>query len=376
MRIGFDARYVDDRYHGVGRYAYQLLEALTRLYPGDRFVALHNPSRPSTRLDLGALFGRPNVEPLALPHDIYAPLEQPALARAAARARLDVFYTPYFPAPLLAPVPIVVTVHDLIFDREPRYQTGRWVRYYYRPMMWLSPRRASVVVAVSEATAADLRAFYGVSAGKIAVVPEAAGPQFRPVQDAATLAAVRARHALPERFALAVGVRRPHKNLPALLEAFALARERIPHDLVLVGEAHTRYLDEVPAMIERLGLAGRVRLAGHVADADLPALYTLADVFVLPSLLEGFGLPALEAMSCGTPVVAANTSSLPEVVGDAGLLADPRDPPALAEALVRLATDRELHARLRARGLARAGEFSWERTARQVRAVLGRAAES
>ena len=374
MRIGFDARYVDDRYHGVGRYAYQLLEALTRLYPDDRFVVLHNPRRPSTRLDLGKLLARPNVEPWSLPHDVYSTLEQPALALAALRSRLDAFYTPYFPAPLLAPAPIVVTVHDLIFDREPRYQSGRWVRYYYRPMMWLAPRRAAAVVAVSEATAADLQTLYRVSAEKIVVVPEAAGAQFRPVEDPAALAATRARYALPERFVLALGVRRPHKNLPVLLEAFALARERVPHDLVLVGEAHTRYHDEVPETIARLGLAGRVHLTGHAADADLPAIYTLADLFVLPSLVEGFGLPALEAMGCGTPVVASSASSLPEVVGDAGLLADPRDPAALAEAMVTVLRDRDLQARLRARGLARAREFSWERAARQVRVVLARAA--
>lgn len=374
LRVGFDARYVDDRYHGIGRYAYQVLEALTRLFPDDRFAVYHNPGRPSTRLDLGAILARPNVEPRALPHDIYSPLEQPALALAALRPRLDVFYTPYFSAPLLAPAPVVVTVHDLIFDREPRYRSGRWVRYYYRPMMRLSPRKAAWVVAVSAATAADLRAFYGVPAGKVAVIPEAAGPQFQPVTDEGTLRAVRARYALPERYLLALGVRRPHKNLPALLEAFALARERIPHDLVLVGEAHARYADAVPATIDRLGLGARVRLVGHAPDADLPALYTLADLFVLPSLLEGFGLPALEAMGCGTPVVAARTSSLPEVVGEAGLLADPRDPEALAAAVIAAVTDRERHARLRALGLARAREFSWERTATALRGVLAEAA--
>ena len=374
MRIGFDARYVDDRYHGVGRYAYQVLEALTRLYPDDRFAVYHNPARPSTRLDLRGVLARPNVEPRPLPHDIYSPLEQPALALAALRSRPDVLYTPYFPAPLLAPAPVVVTVHDLIFDREPRYQTGRWVRYYYRPMMALAVLRSAAVIAVSKATASDLQAFYRVPTGRVAVIPEAAGPQFRRVEDSAALAAVRRHYALPDRFILALGVRRPHKNLVALLEAFALARDRVPHDLVLVGEVHARYHDEVPAAIARLGLFGRVRLIGHAADEDLPAIYTLADLFVLPSLLEGFGLPALEAMACGAPVVASNTSSLPEVVGEAGLLVDPRDPAALAEAISRVALDRQLHARLAAAGLARAQEFSWERAARQVRQVLARAA--
>ena len=373
MRIGFDARFVDDRYHGVGRFAHQTLEALTRLYPADRFVVLHNPHRPSARLDLASLLGRPNVEAREVPHDLYAPLEQPLLALALARARLDVHFVPYFPAPLLAPVRIVVTVHDLILDHEPRYQSGRWVRYYYRPMMLLAPRRSARVVAVSEATARDLHALYRVPAEKISVVPEAADPRFRPITDAATLAATRERYRLPEAYVLAVGVRRPHKNLARLVEAFALARAEIPHSLVLAGEAHARYPDDVPATVARLGLADRVRELGHVPDADLPALYTLADLYAIPSLDEGFGLPALEAMACGTPVVAANASSLPEVVGEAGLLADPHDPADLARAIVRAVADRELNARLRRLGLARAAEFDWSATGRRLRAVLGAA---
>ena len=377
MRIGFDARFVDDRYHGVGRFAHQLLEALTRVGPDvgpeDRFVVYTNPRRPSTRLDLAPVLGRANVEARPLPLDIYHPAEQPALALAAARDRLDLFYSPYFPAPLLAPCPVVTTVHDLIFDRVPEYGRGKWVRFYYRPMMRLAARKARRVIAVSAATAADLREIYRVPEHKIAVVPEAAGAQFRPVEDPAELARVRELYQLPARFALAVGVHRPHKNLATLIEAFGLVRDRFPHDLVLVGEAHARYDDPVPAAIDRLGLSDRVRQAGHVADADLPAIYTLADLFVQPSLIEGFGLPVLEAMSCGAPVVASNTSSLPEVVGDAGLLADPRDPASLGAALASVLADADSRERLRAAGLARAAEFSWDRAALATRAVFAAA---
>ncbi len=375
MRIGFDARFVDDRYHGVGRFAHQTLEALTRLYPADHFVVYHNPGRPSTRLDLASLLARPNVEPRSFPYDIYHPFEQPLLALALARARLDVHYVPYFPAPLLAPVRLVVTVHDLILDHEPRYQTGRWVRYYYRPMMRLLPHRVARIVAVSEATARDLGALYRMPREKVTVVPEAADPRFRPVTDEALLAEVRERYHLPERFVLAVGVRRPHKNLSVLIEAFALARRLVPqHALVLAGEAHARYHDDVPETAARLGLGDRLLELGHVPDADLPALYTLADLYAVPSLEEGFGLPALEAMASGTPVVASNTSSLPEVVDEAGLLADPRDPADFAKAIVQAVTDRDLHDRLRALGLARAAEFSWDETARRLRAALAAAA--
>jgi glycosyltransferase involved in cell wall biosynthesis len=268
-----------------------------------------------------------------LPLDIYHPAEQPALALAAARDRLDIFYSPYFPAPLLAPCPVVTTVHDLILDRVAEYGRGKWVRYYYRPMMRLAARKARAVICVSEATAADLRALYRVPDAKISVVTEAADPSFRPVTDPTELARVRARYDLPDRFALALGAHRPHKNLATLIEAFAMFCDRFPHSLVLAGEVHARYDDPAPAAIARLGLGERVRQTGHVADADLPALYTLAEAFVQPSLIEGFGLPVLEAMRCGAPVVASNTSSLPEVIGEAGLLADPRDPASLSTAL-------------------------------------------
>ena len=244
-------------------------------------------------------------------------------------------------------------------------------------MMRLAPRRAARVVAVSEATARDLEALYRVPRGKVAVVPEAADPRFRPVTDQAILADVRERYHLPERFVLAVGVRRPHKNLSVLLEAFALARDEVPHALVLAGEAHARYHDDVPETAARLGLADRLIELGHVPDADLPALYTLADLYALPSLEEGFGLPALEAMSSGTPVVASNTSSLPEVVGEAGLLADPRDPADFARAIVRAVGDRERpRAAPRARPRPRGGVLlGRDRSAASCRTLRGRGRE-
>jgi len=374
VRVAFDARFIDDRYHGVGRYAYQLLDALARLAPGDTFLAIHDPRRPSTRLPLAPVLSLPNVVAYPLAVGIYAPQEQPALALALMLARADVCFVPYFPAPLFAPCPIVTTVHDLIFDLEPRYQHGRWVRYYYRPMMWLSARRATRIVVVSESTARDLGALYGADPRKVVVALEAAAPQFRTVTDPAVLADVRRRYDLPERFIMALSVRRPHKNLAALIEAFGRIAGRIPQDLVLVGERHGRYDDDVPAAIARLGLGPRVRELGWVSDDDTPALYTLAELFVMPSLLEGFGLPPLEAMSCGTAVAVSNTSSLPEVVADAGSLFDPRDPADIARALEKLALDDALRQGLAARGQARAAEFTWERTAGVVLRALRAAA--
>jgi glycosyltransferase involved in cell wall biosynthesis len=370
VRVAFDARFIDDRYHGVGRYAYHLLDTMARLSPGDTFVTIHDPRRPSTRLSLAPILALPNVVPCPLPVGIYAPHEQPALALALLRGRADVCLVPYFPAPLFAPCPIVTTVHDLIFDLESRYRAGRWVRYYYRPMMWLAARRAARIIVVSESTARDLRAIYGADPRKVVVALEAAAPQFKPVTNPTVLDYVRRRHGLPDRFIMALSVRRPHKNLAALVEAYGRIAARVPHDLVLVGETHGRYEDGVPAAIERLGLRSRIHELGWVPDSDTPALYSLAEIFAMPSLLEGFGLPPLEAMSCGTAVAASNASSLPEVVADCGLLFDPHDVSDIASALERLATEDVLRHDLAARGLARTSEFTWERTASIVLSTL------
>jgi glycosyltransferase involved in cell wall biosynthesis len=370
VRVAFDARFIDDRYHGVGRYAYHLLDTIARLSPDDTFLAIHDPSCPSSRLPLAPILALPNVVACPLRVGIYAPHEQPALALALLRGRADVCFVPYFPAPLLAPCPVVTTVHDLIFDLEPRYQTGRWVRYYYRPMMWLAARRATRIVVVSESTARDLRTIYGADPRKLVLALEAAAPQFKPVTNPTVLDYVRRRHGLPDRFIMALSVRRPHKNLAALVEAYGKIAGRVPHDLVLVGETHGRYEDGVPAAIVRLGLRERVHELGWVPDSDTPALYSLAEIFAMPSLLEGFGLPPLEAMSCGTAVAASNTSSLPEVVADCGLLFDPRDVSDIADTLQRLATDDSLRRDLAARGLVRSSEFTWERTASVVLGAL------
>ena len=355
MRIGVDDRFVDDRYHGVGRLAHQTLEALTRHHPTDRFVVYQYPRRPSTRLDLASLLAHPSVEARAFPYDIYHPLEQPLLALALPRAGLDVHYVPYFPAPLLAPFRLVVTVHDLILDHEARYQTSRCVRYHYRPVMRLGPRPAARIVAVSEATARYFRGLHSVPLEKVAVVPEAADPRFRPIGDAQALAAVRERYYLPERFILAVGVRRPHKNLSALLEAFALARERIPHTLVLVGESHDQYHDDVPESVARLGLADRLHAAGHVPDEDLAALYCFAMCVAIVSLYKdflykGFGLPALEALACGAPLIVSDRGSLPEVSSGEAIVLNPWDVQSIAPGLKRIVSDNALRADLRQRG--------------------------
>ena len=376
-RIAFDARYINDRYHGIGRYAFRLLEALVEAAPQYTFLVFRGRIQ-DTRFDWEALAARANVELWDGPWPLYGPQEQlhwPGLLR---RSRADLYYSPYFVAPLLARCPAVVTVHDLIFDRYPRYMPHAWSWPYYKLLMALSVRRARRVVAVSGTTRADLLRYYRPPADKVVVAPEGAEAAFAPVSDRARLRQLRERYGLTRPVILSVGARRPHKNQARLVRAFAAVAPRLDHSLVLVGSPDERFPDEARAAVARLanghgsgnGLRDRVHLIDWVPEDDLAGLYSLAEVVVVPSLVEGFGLPALEAMANGTPVLAADATSLPEVVGDAGVLFDPYDEAALAEALHGLLADRRLQEQLAAAGQARAATFTWTGAARQLLGIL------
>ncbi len=271
-------------------------------------------------------------------------------------------------------IPTVLTVHDLIFEHLPEHHKplNRW---YLRLAMPLYCRRATRIVAVSCQTRRDLVERYRIPADKITVVMEAAAPHFRP-SAAEALASVRSRYGLPERYLLYVGTIEARKNLTRLLQAWeGLYRAGAAPPLVIAGKRG--WLDEdffaaLHASTERDGVV----LTGYVRDEDLPALYTAAETLVLPSLYEGFGLPILEAMSCGTPVACSNTSSLPEVAGDAAVFFEPADTQAIAAALEHVLSRPALRAELSERGLKRAAAFSWETTARETLAVYDAAVAS
>ncbi len=323
----------------------------------DLVEAMRAPARP------GRAWRAPAERPAAR-----AVWEQAALPILARRAGVDVLHGPVNVLPLLATCPTVVTVHDLAFLRRPDLvPTGR--RRYFAALAGASVRRAARVIAVSESTRADIVGYLGVRPEKVVVTHLAADDGFRPVTGDA-LVAFQAEQGLVRPFVLSVGTIEPRKNLPALLRAFGSLAEELPHDLVLLGAEgwmggpiRAAWL-ELPAATRE-----RVRFVGFAPARALPAWYSAAAVLAFPSHYEGFGLPPLEAMSCGTPVVASNTSSLPEVVGDAALTVDPDDDAALAAALRRVLTEPALAADLRARGLARARRFSWAATAEATVAV-------
>ncbi|MEW5959405.1 MAG: glycosyltransferase family 1 protein [Chloroflexota bacterium] len=278
--------------------------------------------------------------------------------------RLDLFHQPDFVLPRTQPgTPTVLTVHDLSFVREPDSVMPGMTRHLNRWVPW-SVARADHLVAVSEATRADLMALYQTPPEKITVIHHGVTPEFKPVEEPARLAAVRRQYGLGSRpFILTLGTIQPRKNYRRLVQAFA--RLESPWELVIAGGKGWHY-DAIFEEVRRLGLEQRVYFPGFVADADLPALCSAARLFVYPSLYEGFGLPALEAMACGVPVIASNQSSLPEVVGDAGLLVEPRDVEALAGAMSRVLVDEALHQHLAQAGRRRAANFSWDKAAARL----------
>jgi len=269
--------------------------------------------------------------------------------------------------PPLRGVPTVLTVHDMIFKLFPEHQKPLNYRYLNATMP-LYCRRAGAIVTVSEASKRDIVTHYGLDPARITVIYEAAAPEFRPapldVADAA-----RRRYGLPERYVIVVGTIEPRKNLVRLLEALQRLRDGgLTLPLVVVGSKGWLY-DDLFARLEALPLRHDVHLPGYVPTADLPLLYNAATVAAMPSVYEGFGLPVLEAMACGTPVVSSDASCLPEIGGDAARYFDPYDVEAMAEALRAVWTDAELMAEMRTRGLVQAARFSWARAARETLAV-------
>ncbi|MCZ7543730.1 MAG: glycosyltransferase family 4 protein [Anaerolineae bacterium] len=290
-----------------------------------------------------------------------------------ARARVDLHHGMAFVTPLLSPCPSVVTVYDLSFMHYPEYFRPL-NRLYLRLMTPLSCRRARRVIAISESTARDVAGALGVPASRIDVaVPGVDARFFEPIPDA-RMAAFRAARGLPPRFLLFLGTLEPRKNLLTLLRAYAALPDRAVK-LVLAGGRGWLY-GEIFDAIASLGLDGDVLTPGYVPDDELPLWYRAAEAFVYPSIYEGFGLPLLEAMASGAPVVAADTSSLPEAVGDAGLLVPPTDVEAWAGALAQAIDAPAWRAEAGAWGRARARQFSWARTAAQTAKTYRRALEA
>jgi glycosyltransferase involved in cell wall biosynthesis len=273
---------------------------------------------------------------------------------------------PHFAAPVRAGFPLVVTVHDVIPLVLPEYRASPWMRAHLA-IMRRTVRAARLILTPSHAARDDIVRILGMPSQRIRVIPEAAGPEFRPAEDWTTVRETAQKFGIRERYIFNVGGFDIRKNLPVLLEAFSRARPRLrePAQLVIAGAPHTtnpRVFPPLQPVIERLGISDAVILTGRITEPEKRALYQGAALYVTPSLYEGFGLTALEAMACGVPTIAANRTSLPEVVGEGGILVEP-EPEALATAIAAVLNDPAEAATWRARALARAATFDWRRTA-------------
>ncbi len=283
--------------------------------------------------------------------------EQAAWPLLAWQQRVDLLHSMAFVLPAMLPVPAVVTVYDLSFMYYP-HSFPRLQRWYLRWQTAQACHRARRIIVISQASGQDVQRFFGVPPQRIDVIMPGVDEMYAPPAPQA-VAAFRQRRQLPPRFVLHVGTLQPRKNIPLLLEAFARLPLSQMH-LVLVGGKGWLY-EEIFARVAALGLQERVHFAGYVPDAELPLWYGAAELLALPSLYEGFGLPLVEAMACGCPVLATNASSLPQAVGEAGLLLPPDDAEAWAEGMTAVLQDAALRATMVAKGLVQAQQFSWER---------------
>lgn len=370
MKIGIDAILLRGKDAGALRIFEQLIAGLVEFASAHTYHVWGNQAiLASDAVPSSANIHWHNVQlprrlPTAIAHQIL-------LARI--RESLDVLHSPIFVPPLLYRGKTVMTVFDLTFKLYP--ETMKWTgRLWWQLLGAAGFKKANAIIALSENTKRDLCIRFGVAPAKVQVVYPCTRaifkPQINPRQGLA-------RYNLPERFILYVGTLERRKNIVSLIRAFALAKQKahIAHDLILVGKRGWLYQDIFHA-IDELNLRGTVLLLDYVPDIDLPKLYAAADLFVYISRYEGFGLPVLEAMACGTPVLASNVASLPEVLGDAGIMVPPDDVEQIANMMMQILSAPTLRQTLIAKGLARARQFSLERHIQQTISVYRRVIES
>jgi len=375
MQITLDLSPVVHRKAGLGRYAAALAEQLVTQDKADAFTVFAHGRFDDARLS-PTLRALPRA---TIPLDVRPFRMGVWLAHALDVGlerwfpRADIFHATEHLLPRFKNVKTVFTLHDLIFQFFPDYHLplNRWFLTGAMPHFL---RRADAIIAVSECTKRDAIRFYNLPSEKITVIYEAADPALRRVEDAHTIARVRAEYAQNQPFLLFVSTIEPRKNIRALVDALKILRARgLPHRLLVAGRKGWLYQPTFDH-VKQTGMDDAVTFLDFVPDVDLRALYAACEAFVFPSLYEGFGLPPLEAMACGAPVVCANNSSLPEVVGEAALLVDARDPGDIANAVARVISDTNLRDELRARGFAQARKFSWERAARETLQIYQRVA--
>ncbi len=382
MRIAINGNFFDQPTTGSGQYLHALLSALVARAPENEYVVIvpqtdlasaeiHTLSNFSPRVffypePLGVERFSKNLAKLSF--------EQIAFNRACRRERAALAHVPYFASPLFPATRTVVTIHDLIPLILPAYRGSPLVRAYTQ-LVARAARRADAIITDSECSRRDIMDRLGIAPARVHTIYLAAHARFRADRARERIAHVRQRYALPEKFLLYLGGFDVRKNVRVLIEAFSLLPEIYQQGYRLVFAGVTlgqdiKFFPDPLRIARELGLPDdAIRMVGWITEEDKPALYSAAELFLFPSFYEGFGLPPLEAMACGTPVIASSSGSLPEIVGDAALIADPHSPLAWAESMRAVLNNPARRAEMGARGIAQAKKFSWERAAEETLAV-------
>jgi glycosyltransferase involved in cell wall biosynthesis len=382
MRIAINGYYWGQPTIGSGQYVRSLVKSMAQINPENEYVivvprenALSDEIAPLP--DFGAhVFLYPERPSFRVSENLAKlNFEQSAFPRACQREHVDVAHVPYFASPSNPPVPTVVTVHDLIPMILPLYRGSILVQMYTQ-LAARAARHAHAVIADSECTKRDIIARLGIDSGHVHTIYLAADARFRRIDDPAQVAEMRKRLDLPEKFLLYLGGYDQRKNIRAIIEAFSLLPELYEEGYRLVlggvtrGAGSSDLFPDPRRIVSQSGMKeDGVQFLGWVSEEDKPAVYSSATLFLFPSLYEGFGLPPLEAMASGTPVISSNASSLPEIVGDAAMLVEPEAAVAWAESIRIVVSDPPRLTRMRERGIAQARLFSWQRTARETLAV-------
>jgi alpha-1,3-rhamnosyl/mannosyltransferase len=369
LNVFIDARTANPHFPGIGRYVSNLVKAMTAFQDQ---ISIHI-LRASHPIGFPSSSGLKETSTCA---SVFSLRQQWVVPRLIDRYQASLYHGTYYLMPYCVNVPVVFTCYDLIPIVYPQY-FSYFQRVVYRIAHLIAARVSSQIIAISDSTKSDLTRYFSLDKQKVTAIPLAAGEAFRP-QSTSVIHSIRDKYDLPSLYCLYVGTNKPHKNLTGLLKAWQIVQRdgaSEGHALVIAGQWDKRY-PEAREFALKNGLDETTRFIGKVDEEDLPALYSGATVFIQPSLYEGFGLPIIEAMACGTAVACSNSSSLPEVAGDAAHLFNPKDHTDIAGSLGNLLTDCNKRTILREKSLFQASMFSWERTARNTLGVYWRAYDS
>ena len=373
MRIVINGWFLDQPHTGSGQYTRQLVKQLPKVAPQHEYAVVVPDKGSFTIHDIAS---NPNLQSLI--SNIQRPtsnvrkvlFEQSSVPRAAAAYQADLLHVPYWAPPLRTKMPIVVTIHDLIPLLLPEYRGGPFVRMY-TSLVGAAARGADLILTDSEASRRDTIQHLAIPEARVRTIYLAADPKFSTRIDPIDTAALQQNYDLPDAYVLYLGGFDARKNIETLLQVYAWAEDALGEffPLVIAGELpdrHNAFFRDPRIIARQIEVEKAVRFIGPVAEEDKVALYQQARAFLFASSYEGFGLPPLEALACGVPVVGSNAASIPEIVGNAGMLVDPLDARAMAGALIAVATDKQLHDNLAERAVEQAARFSWEKCARET----------